>query len=108
MWIFLNDAFLSVVADKDNPTGPKLLVRARRIGHIEQAFPEAEVFQMAGSDYAFRAWIDRKEVARVMAERVNQLDYSNFKNAIEEQAYHDAALEAWFAMRDYQQDHLRN
>lgn len=102
MWIFLPDAFLSVVADKDNPTGDRLLVRARRIGHIENVFPDAEVFQMAGSDYAFRAWIPRRDVAKAMAERVLDLDYSNFKNAIEDQSYHDAALDAWFAMRDYQ------
>jgi hypothetical protein len=30
MWIFLSDALLSVVADKDDPSGPRLLVRARR------------------------------------------------------------------------------
>jgi hypothetical protein len=42
MWIVLSDAFLSVVADKDEPSGPRLLVPARRQGDIERVFPEAE------------------------------------------------------------------
>jgi hypothetical protein len=42
MWIVLSDAFLSVVADKDEPSGPRLLVPARRQGDIKRLFPEAE------------------------------------------------------------------
>jgi len=34
MWIVLSDAFLSVVADKVDPTIDPLLVRARRAGDI--------------------------------------------------------------------------
>jgi hypothetical protein len=60
MWIFLSDAFLSVVADKADPSGERLLVRARRSGDIERVFPEAAVFSVAGADYAFRAWLPRR------------------------------------------------
>jgi len=42
MWIFLADSFLSVV-DMGDPTGSTLLVRARRQGDIERAFPDAKV-----------------------------------------------------------------
>lgn len=46
MWIFLSDAFLSVVADRDEPEGERLLVRARREGVRDPAYHDA----------AMRAW----------------------------------------------------
>lgn len=102
MWIFLSDSFLSVVADRANPDGPRLLVRARRAGHIENVFPQAKVEQTPNADYAFRAWVPRDDVAKAVAAEVLNLDYSNFKNSIEEPQYHDACLDAWFAMNNYQ------
>lgn len=102
MWIFLSDAFLSVVADKDDPSGERLLVRARRSGDIEHVFPEAKVFSVAGADYAFRAWLPRQRVADGIQERVQSLAYANFKDSIEDVAYHDAALATWNAMYCYQ------
>lgn len=102
MWIFLSSGFLSVVADKADPSGDRLLVRARRAGHIESVFPEAEVFSVAGADYAFRAWIPRVRVAQACQEHVQAIDYVNFKDSIDDPAYHDAALAAWSAMHRYQ------
>jgi len=106
MWIFLSDAFLSVVAERDNPNGPRLLVRARRQGDIERVFPEAETFSVAGADYAFRAWLPRQRVAEVMQQQVEAIHYSNFKSSIRDHDYHDAAMEAWSAMHRYQTDQL--
>ena len=40
MWIFLPNAFLSIV-DKGDPTGETLLVRGRVLGDIDRAFPKA-------------------------------------------------------------------
>jgi len=102
MWIFLSDAFLSVVADKDDPNGPRLLVRARREGDIERVFPEAEVATTRGSDYRFRAWLPRERVAAVLTQQVKNLAYSNFKSSIRDHAYHDAAMGAWSVMHSYQ------
>ena len=56
MWIFLTDAFLSIV-DKDGD-GTTLLVRARRAGDIERVFPGAEVIEGASSDCRCRARTD--------------------------------------------------
>ena len=102
MWIFLSDAFLSVVADKDDPNGPRLLVRARREGDIERVFPEAEVATTPAADYRFRAWLPRERVAAVMAQQVETLAYTNFKRSIRDHAYHDAAMGAWSVMHRYQ------
>ncbi|WP_087067416.1 hypothetical protein [Cyanobium sp. NIES-981] len=102
MWLFFSDAFLSIVADKAEPTNDRLLVRARREGHIERVFPEAEVFSVEGADYSFRAWLPRARVAQACLEQVQAIDYVNFKDSISDSDYHDAAMDAWLAMYRYQ------
>ncbi len=102
MWIFFSDAFLSVVADKADPTSDRLLVRARRAGDIEHVFPEAEVFSVDGADYAYRSWLPRARVAQACQQQVLSIDYTNFKDSIGNPEYHDAALSAWSAMHRYQ------
>lgn len=106
MWIFLSNAFLSVVADKDDPSGPRLLVRSRREGDIERVFPEADVVINPFADYRCRAWLPRERVAEVMQQLLQELSYANFKNSIPhgEYAYHDAAMGVWSVMHHYQGD----
>ena len=43
MWLFTSKSFLSVVADKENPKGDRLLVRSRIAGDIEEVFPTAQM-----------------------------------------------------------------
>jgi len=80
MWIFLNDAFLSIVAHVDRPDD--LLVRARVPGDLERTFPGTEVTTTPDADYRYRAVVPRVDVARVLAERAGSIDYPNFKNSI--------------------------
>ncbi len=101
MWIFLNNAFLSIVADKNR--GDKLLVRARVKGDIDRVFPTAEVIEGAGTDYLYRAWIDREAVAKVLYQQAQQIDYGNFKSSVQEDDRHDAYMAVWYAMNRYQQ-----
>ena len=93
MWIFLSDAFLSVVADRDEPSGPRLLVRARR---------EGDVTTTPAADYRYRAWLPRERVAAVLMQQVETLAYASFKSSIRDHAYHDAAMGAWSVMHRYQ------
>lgn len=101
MWIFLSDSYLSIV-DKGDPTGETLLVRARRKGDIEAVFPEAEVIEGAGTDYRYRARIDRRVVAEVIADQVSSIRYGNFKDTVDDDARHDAYLDTWRVMMRYQ------
>lgn len=96
MWICLNDAFLSIV-DKDCEPN-QLMVRARRREHILAAFPDAEVSECATSDYQFRAAVDRNDVAAMLVERVMAIDYSNFKDSVEDDPLHNAYQRCWHAM----------
>ena len=101
MWIFLNNAFLSIV-DKGGD-GTTLLVRARRAGDIERVFPGAAVSKTPRNDYRYRALIAREEVAEAMAASVRSIEYANFKATVKEHHRHEAYLEVWGAMHDFQQ-----
>ena len=90
MWIFLNDAFLSIV-DKGGD-GSTLLVRARQEGDIRRVFPNAEVTRTPGHDYLYRARIGRDEVAQAMAEAVKAITYPNFKGSVKDPLRHDASF----------------
>lgn len=104
-WIFLNDAFYSIVRDKQRPKD--LLVRARAKGDIERTWEKAKVVQLPGRDYAFRAWIPEQEVASALAFRILGIGYGNFKSSVHEQARHDAYLGVWSVMYRYQEAQRR-
>lgn len=97
MWVFLSDAFLSIVADRADPS--RLLVRGRLEGDIERVFPRATVQETPQADYRFRAYIARGIVARVLVERILEIDYPNFKATLSDRRrilpYHDV----WETMR---------
>jgi hypothetical protein len=105
MWIFLNDAFLSVVAHRHEPD--MLLVRARARGDIERVFPDADVSHSPDADYAYRATLAREVVARVLAEQVAGITYPNFKSSIKEPDRHDACMAVWSVMHRFQTDRAR-
>lgn len=100
MWLFLSDSFLSIV-DKGGD-GLTLLVRARKAGDIERVFPTAEVVKGGGTDYLFRARIDREEVVLRMAEAVRNIGYNNFKSSVKDHTRHDAYMGVWEVMYGYQ------
>lgn len=100
MWIFLNDAFLSVV-DKGGD-GTTLLVRARSAGDIARVFPGAEVARTPSNDYRYRARIDRERVAQALAEAARAIAYGNFKGSVQDPDRHDAYMRVWSAMEAWQ------
>lgn len=100
MWIFLNDAFFSIVADRKDET--KLLVRARRAGDLERYFPNAGVTESRNADYRYRAFVPRLEVAIAMMSALNSIDYPNFKDSVGEADRHDAYMNVWSIMHRYQ------
>lgn len=102
MWVFLRDSYLSIV-DKGDDSGRTLLVRARKAGDIEAVFPDAEVIEGGGTDYAFRARVDRELVAQAMADQVRAVTYPNFKGAVRNRDRHDAYMDVWGAMMRFQE-----
>jgi hypothetical protein len=99
MWVFLNNAYLSIVAD---PHSDQLRVRARVPGDIERVFPGHEVTEWGGTDYRFRAWVDRETVAATLYQEAMNIGYDNFKGSVHDHDRHDAYLKVWGNMMDYQ------
>jgi hypothetical protein len=105
MWIFLSDAFMSIVEDRQHEGN--LLVRSRFASHLRHVFPEAKVIKTPRHDYAFRVSVPRKEVAQVIAARIASIDYANFKNTVAERPYPNACLSVWGAMFTTQERQLQ-
>ena len=105
MWIFLNNAFFSIVRHGTKPGD--LLVRARLEGDIER------VFCVAGehtphADYAYRAVVSRDAVAEALSGEIREINYSNFKNSVKEADRHGAYMDVWTVMRDLQERRARS
>jgi len=102
MWVFLNNAFLSIVAHREEPN--MLMVRSRMAGDIEKTFPDAEVIRTDAADYRYRTTIQRRRVEEVMLNIVHNIGYDNFKSSIpaHETGRHDAYLDVWSVMLRYQ------
>jgi len=82
MWIFTRYGFLSVVQHNDEPD--ILIVRSRFKGHIESIFGDlAKVMRTVGTDYEYRAEIQKEKVAEVMAKLINNINYGNFKDELD-------------------------
>jgi hypothetical protein len=99
-WIFLNNAFLSIVTDPQNQGN--LLVRARAKGDIEAVFPESKPWKTPARDYAYRATLPKMQVAQAIGRRILGIDYGNFKNSVPENDRHTAYARCWSAMFSFQ------
>lgn len=89
MWVFLNDAFLSIVVPHTDDVPAKwkgkdvLVVRARRKVDLINTFGrEVEVMETPDRDYRWRTYQARSIMAELMFEAVNAIDYDNFKDSI--------------------------
>ncbi len=95
MWIFTQKGFLSIVrhTDKSNI----LIVRSRFRGHIEKIFPNAHVIEDATRDYRYRSELPAKEVSKVIARLVSEIDYGNFKNSLgmNDERYFESCVEVY-------------
>ena len=80
-WLCFNDAFLSVVNHRDDKD--LLVVRARRREHLTNVFgKDAQITVTPERDYKYRVIAERKKVAEIVAARINQIDYGNFKDSV--------------------------
>ena len=103
MWLFTSKSFLSVVADKENPKGDRLLVRSRIAGDIEEVFPSVDVMETPYADYRFRAWVPRKEVTQALSRYVEDLHYTNFKNSVGDKDRIRPLVQVWSTMHEHQE-----
>lgn len=107
MWIFTNIGFFSVVQDRKNRN--KLCVRARRRGDLERLGKmlrcSLNIETGVGTDYEFRATVDRKKFQRYVEQSVRDITYvTGVKDQIDcgETDRHSALYRVWDAMMTLQ------
>ena len=106
MWIFMSDAFVSIVADRDNLGN--LMVRARRRADLVRAFGKrAKIRRTPNGDYRFRTSLPAGTVANVIYDVICGIGYENFKDSVRATDRHDAYLQVWREMRKLQEPKRR-
>lgn len=99
MWLCFNDGFFSAVEDY---SGNEIVLRSRRREHLEQAFPEKTIFANAGTDYAYRIYLTKQELAEYVTNKIMNIDYHNFKNSVHDTSLHDLYANFWSLHYKYQ------
>lgn len=89
MWLFSKNGFISAVRNRrDNNL---VMIRSYFKGDIERILArsgiETEVVETADADYYYRANVTNEQWSRILVKEAECIDYDNFKNAIEAEAY---------------------
>ena len=107
MWIFTTHGFFSVVQHNQNPN--MLIVRSRRRKHLDalkarypRMLRRSKIVATPDADYPFRILVARNMWLRVAWELTWDIDYPNFKGAIDDrpgEPYREALHDVWDRMR---------
>lgn len=100
MWICLNNGFVSIVKDKLNKND--FVVRSRRKEILENLFPNNEITTLSISDYKYRTYCSKKDLSDILINRIEQINYTNFKNSVRDYDLHDLYNSFWFSHYNYQ------
>lgn len=82
MWVQMNDGFISIVENRDNKDG--VVVRARQPEILKKMFPDNELIVSDDSDYQYRVFAGKAEVAKLVHDRIMGINYDNFKNSVKD------------------------
>lgn len=122
MWIFTKHGFFSAVCARQSdgkhsqPVDPdRIMVRARVRDHLEalkKRFPElldeSDIQESAGTDYAYRLFVQKSAWMQVLAKLAEETDYDNFKSEVAHHqgragaAYEHSLHEVWSVMHRLQ------
>lgn len=124
MWLFTKYGFFSAVCarrgggEHNQPVDPdRLMIRGRVRAHLEslkQRFPAllggCDIREHAGSDYAFRFFVEKHVWVQVVDALAEETDYDNFKDAVARHQgrpgieYGRALHDVWSVMYRLQED----
>jgi hypothetical protein len=122
MWLFTKHGFYSAVCARrgdgkhGQPVDPdRIMVRARIRGHLKalknrfsDLLGQSEIQEFAGTDYAFRIFVDKPVWSQVLSGLAEETDYDNFKSAVARHqgragaAYEHSLHEVWSVMNKLQ------
>ena len=102
MWIFTKHGFLSIV--QHNSMESYFQVKSRVIEPLEIIWPDHDIEVISWADYRFRITISKDDVVSVLANEINVINYTSFKNQCEkDEWYHHALTRIWGIMYNFQQ-----
>ncbi len=105
MWICLNDAFFSAVQDEDD--SDIIVLRARNVDHLRLVFPHEKIIYVKNSDYVARIRITKEQLKQKLAEEVDRIKYTNFKNSVVDDDLHDLYSDFWAQHLRYQYSQIK-
>lgn len=94
MWIYLTEGMVSIVEhfkDKDI-----LVVRSREKSVLQKNFPQDVILESVRTDYRFRVFLKRKDCMKWLSKKVQEIDYSNFKDSVSDHDYHKLCTRVWY------------
>jgi hypothetical protein len=101
MWIFTKHGFISVSQHKKEEE--QFMIKSRVRTPLDILWPESKISILPEADYRFRISIPKTEAMEVLSDLISSIDYSNFKNACEEDAaYHRVLTKIWEKLWMYQ------
>jgi len=123
MWIFTKHGFFSAVCARQGsgkhgqPVDPdRIMVRARLRKHLKalkEQYPDllgdCEIQESAGTDYAFRLFVQKSAWMRVLSGLAEETDYDNFKSEVADHqgkagaAYEHSLHDVWSVMHKLQE-----
>lgn len=116
MWLFTKYGFYSVVCARQDKSDLRsevdptvMMIRARSAEHLEalrtrfaSELGDKGIVENAGTDYRYRMLVSHSAWCRIAAELADEIDYGNFKDQLNDDGYHAAALRVWNVMYRYQ------
>ena len=94
MWVLTNHGFYSIVKILD--TNPEeFWIRSRRKEHLTTYFSEERIIHTHATDYQYRVTINKEELIDIFNHLPQEIDYTNFKDSIQDKELKDAALYVW-------------
>ena len=98
MWLYMNNAIISVVENMNNSN--ELLVRSRYLHHLQKLLDfngteessaavhdgKIKIFEDDFADYRYRAYVEKRVFSELIAKRVLEIDYSSYKASIHEES----------------------
>lgn len=104
MWVFTNNAFVSIVQHRERPN--VLLVRGRAPGDVARFLSVPTCFEeeTPSADYRYRILASREEVGQALARSLAKVTYPNFKDSIVAKWRKEAAMKIWSIMWNVQRE----
>ena len=110
MWVFTESGFVSVI--RHHSEAGNLVIRARDYKSLEGIANAIglDIEPTPGGDYPYRTVADDSAFATWLSKQVMRIDYTNYKDHMEEARGHDftdALHRVWTAMRQIEDDEAR-